>query len=256
MRSDRLIAIDTDAHGVRAVFSTRIGGVSTGAHASLNIGATTGDDPALVRSNRRSLAEDAGFDAARAATMCQVHGARVLDVDPVGGAGGYLALVDGVGEADSLVTSSPGVALAALGADCLPVLVWDREGRTVAAAHAGWRGLVAGVLEATVARVGDPSRIAAAVGPGIGPCCYAVDGALRDVMISRFGAGVVAGTAVNLAAAARAALQASGIPGTAVSVVECCTSCDERRFFSYRRDGAGTGRHGGVVWREEEGERE
>lgn len=256
MTSVSLIAIDTGTQGVRGAFSTRIGGVSTGAHGSLNIGVTTGDDPALVASNRRLLAQAAGFDATRAATMCQVHGARVLQVGPAGGAGGYLGVVDGVGEADSLVTSSPGVALLALGADCLPVLVWDRQGRTVAAAHAGWRGLVEGVLEATVARVGDPTRLAAAVGPGVGPCCYPVDGALRDVMSTRFGAGVVEGAAVNLAAAARAALQACGIPGTAVSVVECCTSCDESRFFSYRRDGAGTGRHGGVVWRDEEGERE
>ncbi len=254
MTSERFIPVDADAPRVHAAFSTRIGGVSIGAHASLNIGAGTGDDAALVRENRRALAQDLGFSAARAATVNQVHGAGVLDVGPTGGDGRYLGDLAGLGDADALVTRSPGVAVMVLGADCLPVLLWDRDGCVVAAAHVGWRGLVGGVLEAAVARVGDPARVAVAVGPGIGPCCFPVDSALRDAMSGRFGADVVTGIAVDLAAAARAALEACGVPRTAVSVVECCTSCDEERFFSYRRDGSGTGRHGGVVWRDADGE--
>ncbi len=135
-----------------------------------------------------------------------------------------------------------------LGADCLPVLLWRRDRPEVAAAHAGWRGLVAGVLEEAVAALGAPERVAAAVGPGIGPCCYPVSAEVRERFAARFGAGVVAAPAVDLAAAARVALVGAGVPDAAIQTVEACTSCDAERFFSYRRDGAASGRQAGLVW--------
>jgi len=149
---------------------------------------------------------------------------------------------------DVLVTRAPGRALVVLGADCLPVLLWRRDRPAVAAAHAGWRGLVAGVVGEAVAALGDPELTGAAIGPGIGPCCYPVSDELRERFAERFGAGVVRGEAVDLAAAARVALTVAGVPATAVGGVDACTRCDGDRFYSHRRDGEDAGRHAGVVW--------
>jgi len=130
------------------------------------------------------------------------------------------------------------------------VLMWRRDRPRVGAAHAGWRGLVAGVLEATVGLLGEPGRVGAAIGPGIGPCCYPVSAEVRARFAERFGDSVIAGDAVDLAAAARRALARAGVPDAAVQTVEACTSCDPERFYSYRRDGASTGRQAGLVWAE------
>jgi copper oxidase (laccase) domain-containing protein len=107
---------------------------------------------------------------------------------------------------------------------------------------------VAGVLAAAVEALGDARSLGAAIGPGVGPCCYPVDAALRDRFASLFGAATVLPPAVDLAAAAVVALRTAGVPRAAIACVGCCTACDARRFFSYRRDGPATGRHGGFVW--------
>src|SRR5205085_7893854 len=133
-----------------------------------------------------------------------------------------------------------------LGADCVPLLLWRRDGAGCAAAHAGWRGLVAGVVGAAVASLGEPARVGAAVGPAVGPCCYPVDVALRDRFAARFGPETVRPPAVDLAGAARRELIAAGVPAAAIQVVEACTSCEAGRFFSHRRDGAGAGRQAGL----------
>ena len=113
-----------------------------------------------------------------------------------------------------------------LAADCLPVLLWRRDEPGVAAAHAGWRGLVGGVVGAAVRALGRPERIGAAIGPGIGPCCYPVSAEVRDRFAAAFGEAVVRPPAVNLAAAARAALVAEGVEAPAIATVQACTSCD------------------------------
>jgi YfiH family protein len=177
----------------------------------------------------------------------QVHGAEVRQVTEAPD-GGYLGRLRDWPEADGLVTSLPGAPLAVLGADCLPVLMWRRDRTLVGAAHAGWRGLVAGVLETAVAELGDPGATGVAIGPGIGPCCYPVSAEVRDRFAARFGDAVLAGEAVDLALAARRALTAAGVPDAAIATVPACTSCEEARFFSYRRDGGGTGRQAGIVW--------
>lgn len=230
----------------RAVFTTRSGGVSAGGFAGLNLG--VGDDPdADVRENRTRLCAALDLDPARVAMGRQVHGAGVREVrDP--GDGGFLGHLRDWPEGDALATSRPGTALAVLGADCLPVLMWRRDTPRVAAAHAGWRGLVGGVLEAAVAALGAPGAAGAAIGPGIGPCCYPVSAEVREAFAERFGSAVVRGEAVDLAAAARVALCAAGIPDEAVTAVGECTACDPGRFYSYRRDGAATGRQAGLVW--------
>ena len=248
MSGPETIAVATDAPA-GAVFTTRRGGASRAPYDSLNLGAERGDDDADVRANRLQLCAALGLDTEPVRMMHQVHGTGVRRADagpePAGRFAGELR---GWPDGDALVGEAEGEALVVLGADCLPVLLWRRDRPRVAAAHAGWRGLAGGVLEEAVAAIGQPGRVGAAVGPGIGPCCYPVSAEVRDRFAARFGDGVVAGTAVDLAAAAARALAGAGVPASAVQRVEGCTCCEPERFFSFRRDGEASGRQGGLVW--------
>ena len=212
-----------DLPGATALFTTRCGGVSEGPYASLNVGLATQDDPERVAANRERVREHAG--AARLAQGRQVHGTRVV----VDGEGGE--------EADGQLTTRPGVAAIVLTADCLPVALAAPGAAGVV--HAGWRGLAGGVLEAAVAALGS-GPVAAAIGPGIGPCCYEVGDDVRAVFAS-------SGRTLDLKAVARARLQAAGVQ----EIHDCglCTACDPRRFFSHRRDRGITGRQAGLAWR-------
>ena len=241
------IAVPTDGPA-RAVFTTRAGGVSRGPYEGLNLGASTGDRPADVRENRRRVCERLALDGERVTMNHQVHGADLRRVDAPTRPGRFLGGLRAWPQADGLATERPGLALVVLGADCLSVLLWRRDRPAVAAAHAGWRGLVAGVVERAAAALGDPARTAAAVGPGVGPCCYPTGAEVRAAFAARFGEEVVHAPAVDLAAAARRALVAAGVPQSQVSVVPGCTSCEAERFFSHRRDGAASGRQAGLVW--------
>ncbi|MSP61369.1 MAG: peptidoglycan editing factor PgeF [Myxococcales bacterium] len=222
-------------------FSTRLGGVSTGRYATLNVGGKWGDDPANVDENRRLLAEEGGFDPARLATVHQVHGAACLNADGRGAAD--LARCD----ADALLASEPGRAIGVYTADCVPILLGDGEGR-VAAAHAGWRGTIAGVasaaVEALVAVGARRERIRAALGPSIGVCCFEVGDEVA-AQFARFPGAVMRegdGKAhVDLWRANRAILVAAGLAASAIDAHPPCTMCDPERFFSFRRDGAGIG---------------
>jgi polyphenol oxidase len=226
----RFLVDDTAlARGVMVAFSDRNGGVGSPPFDSLNVSVSVGDRE-HAETNRGRIAAALGFDAERLAQVRQVHGATVLDA-PAGCSGVQ-------GEGDGLVAEDPGVVLGILTADCVPVLLEGERG--VAALHAGWRGLVAGVLERGVEKVG-PVR-AAWVGPSIHACCYEVG---EDVTgaFGRAGLPVVDERHVDPADAARAALQRCGVGNLAVAVE--CTSCD-RDYFSYRRDGI-TGRQGSFI---------
>jgi YfiH family protein len=157
-----------DVAGVRHAFFTRQGGVSAGIYASLNVGLGSNDDPDAVRENRRLAA--AHFGADEVVTAYQVHSASALVAD-----GPWPA---GPPQADGVVSATPGVVCGALAADCAPVLICDPQARVVAAAHAGWKGALTGVVEAAVARMvslgADRNRLRAAVGPCIGPQSYEV----------------------------------------------------------------------------------
>lgn len=184
-----------------------------------------------------------GLHPRRVALNRQVHGAAVARVHAA--TRGHRDALP----ADALVTDRPGLALAALAADCLPVLIWREDATAVAAAHAGWRGIVAGVVEAAAAALGDADRLGVAIGPGIGPCCYPVSNDVRGVFASRFGSATVVGEAVDLGLAVRVALERHGVAPNRISDRLACTACDpDRRFHSYRRDGATAGRHAGLVW--------
>lgn len=226
--------------GVRACVTTRAGGASVGPYAGLNLGDHVGDDPHAVAENRRRLEASIG---ARPAWLSQVHGVKVVEADP-----------SIVAEADGVWTSTQGIACTAMTADCLPALFCDRAGSKVAAAHAGWRGLANGVLEATVAALAiEPSEILAWLGPAIGPRNFEVGAEVRATFMARhpeaqraFVAGDQPGKFIaDIYALARIRLAAVGV--TAVYGGGLCTIEDER-FFSYRRANP-TGRFASLVWR-------
>jgi polyphenol oxidase len=226
-------------------FTTRQGGVSDGTFASLNLGFATGDDSQRVAENRRRALSAARADPVRAVSMWQRHGAGVLEAGAPG-PGGYLEASVTWPWGDALVTAEPGVPLIAHGADCLTVALVAPGGERLAVVHAGWRGLVAGVLEAAAAHVGP--GLAAAVGPGAGGCCYEVGDDVAGALRARFGAGVVSDGRADLPAAARRALEAAG--AAEVVMAGLCTICDPERFHSHRRDGAGSGRQAVIAYLE------
>lgn len=215
--------------GVLVAFGDRNGGVSAPPFDSLNVSVSVGDrEHADI--NRVRIATALGFDVERLAQLRQVHGATVLDA-PAGCSGVR-------GEGDGLVTSDPGVVLGILTADCVPVLLEGERG--VAALHAGWRGLVAGVLEQGVKKIGPV--LAAWVGPSIRACCYEVGEDVTEAF-EREGLPVSDERHVDPAEAASASLRSCGIDNVAVAPE--CTSCN-RDYFSYRRDGI-TGRQGSFI---------
>jgi YfiH family protein len=231
-------------------FSTRAGGVSEGVYGSLNLGAKWGDDPARVRENRRRYLRAAQVE--RVYSVVQVHGADVVHV-PAGADAETVAR----SHADALCANEAGCALGIYTADCVPILLCDPRTGAVAAAHAGWRGTVAGVAAATVRALGDhfgaaPADLRVAMGPSIGPCCFEVGdevAAQFDGAFVRAGASKRGRPTVDLRAANRAALIASGVHADHIDAAPACTACDRERFFSFRRDGRETGQHLAVIAR-------
>lgn len=229
---------------VRAVTTTRSGGVSRGVYASLNLAAHVDDDPQAVAANRAALREALALPA-EPVWLHQVHGRGIVDADH--------AAADA--EGDGAVSGAPGTVCAVLTADCLPVLLCDRAGTRVAAVHAGWRGLAGGVIEAAVARMNLPgSDLMAWLGPAIGPRAFEVGVEVRDSFVAQDPAAAAAFAPhgerwhADLYRLANQRLAALGI--TEVHGGEWCTFEDSARFYSYRRDGA-TGRMATLIWLEE-----
>lgn len=233
---------------VRAFTTLRHGlGVSKPPFDSFNLGLRSGDDVAAVNRNRELLAEHAALPTAPR-WLRQVHGTRVMDVD---------ASTDPLEEpeADASVTTTPGTVLAILTADCLPVLFCAKDGSEVAAAHAGWRGLAAGVLEATVAAMRTPpERVIAWLGPAAGPQHYEVGVEVYDAFVAQdwhAGSAFVSTRPnhwkVDLYALARRRLQQAGMAPADIHDGGLCTIADAGCFFSHRRDQR-TGRMASLVW--------
>ena len=219
----------------RVAFSTRRGGVSEGPYASLNLGRRTGDDVDRVDENRRILCSELGADADQLALNYQVHSAVVNRAE---------AGVRGESQGDALWTDVPGLPIAALAADCVPVALARRGAEPgLAVAHAGWIGILAGVLAAASEALG--GDVDAAIGPSAGPCCYEVGEDVAQPYRERFGDEIVAGGKLDLWRAAEVALNEAGVEN--VHRVDLCTICDPDRFFSHRRDGKPRGVQGVVA---------
>ncbi len=227
---------------VHTASSLRQGGVSQGVYASLNLGDHVGDDPLAVAANRQSLVNALALPT-EPRWLRQVHGTVVIDA----------ATAEPGQEADAAFTTSVGAVCAVMTADCLPVLLCNGEGTWVAAAHAGWRGLAAGVLENTLRTAPSlPQGLMAWLGPAIGAAVYEIGEEVRQTFVAQDATWAEAFTPtrpghylVDMYALARARLRQVGVH--AVYGGEYCTYSEVERFFSYRRDGV-TGRMASMIW--------
>ncbi len=232
---------------VRAVCTTRDGGVSRGPYASLNLGDHVGDDPERVTRNRAMLAGHLALPA-EPLWLHQVHG---CDLAEVGSAPSGCV-------ADAAVARAPGEVCAVMTADCLPLILCDERGRVAAAVHGGWRGLAAGVIERALMGLGvEPGRILAWLGPAIGPDVFEVGSEVREIFVAADPGAAAAFSPrgdgkwlADLFLLARRRLASLGV--TRVHGGGLCTFSDPRRFFSFRRDGV-TGRMATLIWLEPSG---
>lgn len=253
-QSELLSGITGVVHGV----STRLGGVSGVPFATLNLGLHTGDRPEAVIENRRRFLRRLGATPEASVWAEQVHGAEVAVVGPEHAGRGAKLFADAIPGVDGLVTTAPGLVLAATFADCVPILMAARDGSAVAVVHAGWRGTLAGVGPKCVAALGAagvaPDRLLVAIGPSIGPCCYQVS----EELVRRFGRVIGpeatgktrwGAPALALAEANRKLLVESGVPPEAVEISSLCTACRTDLFFSHRAERGTTGRIAAAVGR-------
>lgn len=227
---------------VHACATTRLGGVSTGPYASLNLAGHVGDEPAAVAANRRLLREALRLPA-EPLWLEQVHGTAVVDATQAAAEC----------RADASIAVQPGVVCVVMTADCLPLLLCDKAGSRVAAVHAGWRGLESGVIEATVKRLGvAPGELLVWLGPAIGPEAFEVGDEVRAAFVAH---DLAAAAAFKPSPAGRwladlYTLAHQRLAGCGVQAVYgggLCTYSDAARFYSYRRDGA-TGRMASLIW--------
>jgi len=224
-------------------FTTRHGGVSTGIYESLNLGVLTGDDPDAVLENYRRITAALGQVEPSVVFSRQVHGATVRMVDQ-----SHVLddLFDPLSEGDGLVTASRGVALAVFAADCLPILLWDEGTGAVGAVHAGWRSTVQDIVGVAVSKLAllgvKPWQIRAAIGPGIGSCCFETGTEVLQAIRSVLGGealGCVQGGAgdkfmVDLKEVNRRLLCRAGLSEDRITISAVCTMCDPQTFWSHR----------------------
>lgn len=223
--------------GYEVAFTTRVGGVSEGPYSSLNLGRKSGDVPERTDENRRIMCEAIGADLDKLALNYQVHSDRVLRA--VAGQRGE--------HADGLWTDEPGLPILAMSADCLPIALAraDATEPAIAVLHAGWKGLLAGIVAAGANALG-AGTLAAAIGPGIGPCCYEVGEEVATPFRDRFGDDVMRDGRLDLWTSAERALRAAGVER--VDRFDRCTFCEPEAFFSHRRDAGRTGRQGVIAY--------
>jgi YfiH family protein len=238
---DAIRWLEAELPGARAAFSTRVGGTSVGAFESLNIGLHTDDVEEAVRANRLRLTDALGRDPEGVLFGFQVHGAEVTRREQAPTPNPFTEDARPA-DADGQVTSNAALTPLVQTADCLPIALAGERG--VAMLHGGWRGLAGGIVARGVEEVG---ARAAAIGPGIGRCCYEVgDEVLAE--FSELGEGVAAGQMLDLPEVARRLLARAGVDEVESSGL--CSSCEAELFFSHRRDAGRTGRQAGLVWAE------
>jgi len=221
--------------------TTRLGGTSPEPFASLNLGAATGDAPAHVEANRALVRRSLQLEHLPLHRLRQVHGDRVLRAGDAAEP-----------EADGLWTDTPGEVLVVGVADCVPVFLWDTAGRRLALVHAGWRGTAAGIVARSIERLGArgtaPSDLHVALGPSIGPCCYAVGPEVAAALPDAVRPTPAGQTHLDLRDANRRQALALGVPAAHIFATPPCTACDGTHFFSHRKLGPRTGRHWALAW--------
>lgn len=243
--------------GVKHAFGSRVGGVSHAPFSSLNMGFGSGDDPSRVQQNWQNLQTAMGLSGRPMVHLVQVHSDRVIRVHETPQTPFVCA-----GEADALFTTQPRIMLCIITADCLPVLIAaGTPARCVAAIHAGWRGVLSGVVPATIEQMVEqpdlglsPSDLTVAVGPHIRSCCFEVGPEVVDqfetagvLEITDVHPGDGGRSFVDLAAILTRQLVRLGVPSDRIEAVRHCTRCRPDLFFSYRRDGSGRGMLGATI---------
>src|SRR3954447_24376132 len=231
--------LEAELPGAKAAFSTRVGGVSEAPYDALNVAIMTGDERERVRENRGRLAAAIGRDPEGVVMGRQVHGAELKEHGDGQEPRVYVDVAKSPDEVDAHSTSRAELTPLVMVADCLPVAMVGSGG--VAMAHCGWRGLAGGIVAKAVEAV---DAEAAAIGPGIGPCCYEVG----EEVLAEFEDldGVAEGRMLDLPAVAAALLERAGV--SAIESADLCTSCNPGLLYSHRRDGERTGRQAGLVW--------
>lgn len=235
-------------------FTTRLGGVSQGHLASLNLGMHRGDDPQNVQENYRRLANAVGFDLEKLVLTWQIHSDIIRQVTAANANGTDHRNYP---QCDALITNDPGTALFVFTADCTPILLQDPVTGAVGAVHAGWRGTAADIAGKTVAAMIDaygcrPENIRAAIGPNIGACCFETDRDVPDAMIQLLGEEALASIRqqgqkyyVNLKQINAQLLRRRGV--TQIDIATHCTACQPDRFWSHRVTGGNRGSQGAII---------
>jgi YfiH family protein len=232
-------------------FSGRNGGKSVGRYTGLNTSYRVGDDPGIVSQNVCDLKLAVGIHDGRIVTMKQVHGDQIVEI--------HDNKLKEAGEADGMITATPGIVLGVLTADCVPILFLAPKQKAVAAVHAGWRGTLAGIAQKAIGALkekfgADVDEIEAALGPAIGSCCYEVGPDVLEPMRERWGS-LAEGAArkadgrsyIDLREVNRGILEHAGLARSRIHQVGPCTCCSDNEYFSYRRERAETGRQMSVI---------
>jgi len=241
---------------LRHCFTTRLGGVSTGGCASLNTGFNRGEDREIVLRNYNLICEAAGFNFSRLSRTNQNHGIIVTEITKENVGCGFFE--PSLAYTDAIVTNMTDTPIVCHTADCVPILLFDRAKQACAAIHAGWRGMVDGVIEATVKKLeelysSDPSDMVAAIGPCICDCCFEVDEDVVETFRSAFGEGVIRNrtdgkkATVDLVKCAIDALSGCGISERNIDSAHECTKCNEELYYSHRRQGAERGTLAAII---------
>ena len=250
----KLEILTAEGIGARHCFTTRLGGISSGYLASMNISFHRGDREENVEENYRILASALDFDVSDLVLTHQVHSDIVRTVTKADHLGFDHHLYP---ECDALITNTPGTALVIFTADCTPILLWDEKTGAVGAIHAGWRGTAANIagktVEKMVAEFGcDPANILAAIGPNIGACCFEVGGEVPEAMGAAFGPAVEEWIFpkgekfhMDLKQVNALALKNAGV--TQIDISTQCTMCQHHRFWSHRVHGASRGSQGAII---------
>lgn len=246
------------AGGVTHGFSTRLGGMSEGMWASLNLGVNRGDDPDHVRENYRRFRAALGIAGSALAACNQVHGAVVCNITTADVKHDPYDRTDC--EADGLMTAVPGITLTVFTSDCIPVLLYDPRRRVVAALHAGWRGTAAGIVTVAVEQMvsvygSDPADILAAIGPGVGSCCFETHEDVPNAMTSAMSMNVLpfihlkenGKFSVDLKGVNANRLELAGVDRSHIAVSDDCTSCLSDKYWSHRRQGTQRGSMASVI---------